>query len=60
MGSENKKQITIKKIPGETNVAELGTKSLDPKKHQLLMQQLPLAHAHTNKLEGPQCPPQTA
>ena len=37
------KQISIKKIPGETNVADLGTKPLDPKRHQLLMQQLPLA-----------------
>ena len=29
--------------PGETNVADLGTKPLEPKRHQELMKQLPLA-----------------
>ena len=37
------KQIILKKIPGETNVADLGTKALEPKRHQELMKLLPLA-----------------
>ena len=36
------KQIVLKKIPGETDVADLGTKPLDPKRHQELIIQLPL------------------
>ena len=36
------KQIILKKVPGESNVAYLGTKPLDPKRHQELMRQLPL------------------
>ena len=36
------KEITQKKIPGDTNVADMGTKALEPKKHQELMKQLPL------------------
>ena len=37
------KEIVLKKIPGESNVADMGTKALEPKKHQELMKQLPLA-----------------
>ncbi|CAK0841766.1 unnamed protein product [Prorocentrum cordatum] len=37
------KQIILKKVPGETNIADLGTKALEPKRHQELMKLLPLA-----------------
>ena len=36
------KELTIKKTPSETNVADLGTKPLDPKRHQMLPKMLPL------------------
>jgi hypothetical protein len=37
------KQIRLKKIDGLTNVSDMGTKPLEPKRHQELMKQLPLA-----------------
>jgi len=37
------KQITLKKVDGATNVADMGTKSLEPKRFQELMKLLPLA-----------------
>lgn len=37
------KEISLHKIPCETNVADLGTKPLEPKLHQELLKALPLA-----------------
>jgi hypothetical protein len=37
------KQIKLKKVDGATNVSDMGTKPLEPKKHLELMKQLPLA-----------------
>ena len=37
------KTVKLHKVPGEGNVADLGTKALDPKRHQMLLQMLPLA-----------------
>ena len=37
------KTIKLQKIPGDTNVADMGTKPLEPKRHQELLKQLPLA-----------------
>jgi hypothetical protein len=37
------KQVKLHKIAGATNVADMGTKCLEPKRHQELMKLLPLA-----------------
>jgi len=37
------KLVKLKKIDGATNVSDMGTKPLEPKRHQELMKQLPLA-----------------
>ena len=37
------KQIRLKKVDGATNVADMGTKALEPKRFQELMKLLPLA-----------------
>ncbi|CAK0835832.1 unnamed protein product [Prorocentrum cordatum] len=44
------KQVILKKIPGETNIADLGTKALEPKRHQELMKLLPLAKPTCRRL----------
>lgn len=41
--SISEKQITLKNIKTDTNVSDIGTKSLEPKRHQELIKQLPLA-----------------
>ena len=44
--------IVLCKVPGEHNLADLGTKALDPKRHQYLLSLLPLAVPACERLQG--------
>ena len=39
--------LKFSKVPGEVNIADLGTKALDPKRHQMLLQKLPLSESQS-------------
>jgi len=43
------KQVKLKKIDGATNVSDMGTKPLEPKRHLELLKQLPLAPPHCRR-----------